>query len=163
MSAAQVLKQARALRIVLWGDGGKLCYEAPAGRLTAELRQALVAHKVAILNLLAAERLARRHTVQCADCAHHIPSPPVHRASGGVWEMPGGCAEGRTSPDARPAIYPCTGWYCAGWTSRSLQLSASEKPSSALMKMRYSKTEVDPAMPESACARCSISTRQGGS
>ncbi|MGH8554577.1 MAG: hypothetical protein ACREUD_03270 [Gammaproteobacteria bacterium] len=36
MSAAQVLEQARALGISLSGSGGKLRYEAPAGRLTPE-------------------------------------------------------------------------------------------------------------------------------
>lgn len=58
-----------------------------------------------------------RRIVRCRDCAHFIPSAPVHRASGAVWEMPGGCSQARTSPDARPPIYACTGWYCAGWTS----------------------------------------------
>lgn len=121
MTAAQVLEQARALGILLSGSGGKLRYEAPAGSLTPELRQALIVHKAAILDLLDAERLATRRLVQCRDCAHYIPSPPIHRASGAIWEMPGGCAQGRTSPDDRPPIYPCTGWYCDGWTSQRLQ------------------------------------------
>lgn len=121
MKAALVLEQARALGILLTGSGGKLRYEAPAGSLTPELRQALIAHKAAILDLLDAERQAVRRIVRCRDCAHYIPSPPIHRASGAVWEMPGGCAQGRTSPDDRPPIYPCTGWYCDGWTSLRLQ------------------------------------------
>lgn len=121
MSAAQVLEQARALGVVLSGSGGKLRYEAPAGSLTLDLRVSLVANKVAILDILEAERLAARRIVQCRDCEHYTPAPPVHRASGAVWEMPGGCAQGRTSPDARPPIYPCTGWYCDGWASRRLQ------------------------------------------
>ena len=53
MSAAQVLEQARALGIVLCAVGGKLRYEAPAGRLTPELRATLAAHKPAILAALA--------------------------------------------------------------------------------------------------------------
>jgi len=113
-----VLEQARALGVVLSGDGGKLRYEAPAGSLTPELRRSLAAHKAAILDILEAERLAARRIVQCRDCEHYIPSPPVHRASGAVWEMPGGCTQGRTSPDNRPPIYPCTGWYCDGWAFR---------------------------------------------
>jgi hypothetical protein len=109
VNAAQLLRQARALGIVLTGAGGKLRYEAPAGRLTQELRQALVAHKAAILELLEAEQPARRRIVRCRDCTHYIPSLPIYRASGATWEMPGGCAQSRTSPDARPPIYPCTG------------------------------------------------------
>jgi len=89
------LEQARALGIVLSDGGGKLRYEAPAGRLTPELRAALSAHKAAILDMLEAERLARRRIVRCRDCAHCIPSPPIHRARGAIWEMPGGCAQGR--------------------------------------------------------------------
>ena len=81
-------------------------------------KASLAAHKAAILDLLEAERMAARRIVQCRDCAHYIPSPPLHRASGD-WEMPGGCTQGRTSPDARPPIYPCTGWYCDGWTSKT--------------------------------------------
>lgn len=121
MSAEQVLEQARALGIVLSGNGGRLRYEAPAGNFTPELRQALAENKAAILDILEAERLAARRIVHCRDCEHYIPSTPIHRASGAVWEMPGGCTQGRTSPDARPPIYPCTGWYCDGWTSRKLQ------------------------------------------
>ena len=115
MSAAQVLEQARALGIVLSGSRGKLCYEAPAGRLTPEFRQALTAHKAAILDLLDAERHAARRIVYCRDCAHHIPFPRIYRAGGAVWEMPGGCTQGYTFPDCKPPVYPCTGWYCDGW------------------------------------------------
>lgn len=121
MSAAQVLEQARALGIALSGGVGKLRYEAPAGRLTPELRQALAAHKAAILDLLEAERVAARRIVHCYDCAHYIPSAPIRRTSGAVWEMPGGCAQRRTSPESKPPIYPFTGWYCDGWISRRLQ------------------------------------------
>lgn len=121
MNAAQALQRARALGILLSGNGGRLRYEAPAGRLTPELRQALSAHKAAILDLLEAERLEARRVVQCRDCMHYIPSPPMQRASGAVWEMPGGCTEGRTDPKVRPPIYPFTGWYCDGWTTRRLQ------------------------------------------
>jgi len=121
MSAAQVLEQARAVSIVLTGSGGRLRYEAPAGSLTPKLRQLLIAHKAAILDLLEVERMAKRRIVHCCDCEHYIPSPPIHRVSGAVWEMPGGCTQGRSSQDARPFIYPCTGWYCDGWTTRRLQ------------------------------------------
>ncbi len=116
-----MLQQARALGIVLSGGGGKLRYEAPAGSLTPELREALAAHKAAILDMLEAERQAARRIVQCGDCAHYLPSPPIHRAGGAVWEIPGGCARGRTSPDRKPLRYPFTGWYCDGWTPRRLQ------------------------------------------
>lgn len=121
MSAAKVLEQVRALGIVLSSGGGKLCYEAPAGRLTPELREALAENKAAILDILGAEQLAARRIVRCRDCQHYIPSKPIHRASGAVWEMPGGCAQGRTSPESRPPIYPFTGCHCSGWTSRALQ------------------------------------------
>lgn len=86
-----------------------------------KLRQALAENKAAILDIIEAERLATRRIVQCGDCEHYIPSPPVHRASGAVCEMPGGCAQGRTFPDSKPLIYPSTGWYCDGWASRRLQ------------------------------------------
>jgi hypothetical protein len=118
--AAQLLAQARALGIVLTSAGGKLRYEAPAGRFTQELRRALIAHKAAVLKLLEAEQPAPRRIVRCRNCAYYIPSPPVHRASGAIWEMPGGCAQDRTSPNAKPPIYPCTGWYCNGWTLRRM-------------------------------------------
>jgi hypothetical protein len=121
VSAAQVLEQARTLGIALSGGGGRLSYEAPIGRLTPELREALAANRAAILDLLEGERLAARRIVQCHDCAHHIPSLPVHRPNAAAWEMPGGCEQGRTSPDNKPPIYPCTGWYCDGWVSRRLQ------------------------------------------
>lgn len=121
MSAAQVLEEARCRGIVLSGCGGKLRYEAPAGRLTPDLRDALIVHKTAILHLLEAERTSARRVVFCRNCAHYIASLPVHRASGAIWEMPGGCAEGRTSHDRRPPIYPFTGWYCDGYVSRRLQ------------------------------------------
>lgn len=118
VSARQALEQARAVGIVLSSGAGKLRYEAPVGRLTPELRQALSAHKAAILDLLEAERLVARRIVSCRDCAHHIPSAPIHRASGAMWDMPGGCTQGLTRPDSKPPIYPCTGWYCDGWASR---------------------------------------------
>ena len=121
MSALHVLHQVRALDIKLCGRDGRLHYEAPAGRMTPQLLKALAAHKAAILDLLEAERLAARRIVYCRDCADYIPSAPVRRSGGAVWEMPGGCAQGRTSPDRRPPIYPCTGWYCDGWKSRKLQ------------------------------------------
>jgi hypothetical protein len=70
---------------------------------------------------LEVERLATRRIVQCRGCAHYIPSPPIQRASGAVWETPGGCTKGKTSPDARPPIYPFTGWHCDGWATRKLQ------------------------------------------
>lgn len=113
-----MLEQVRALGVVLSGVGGKLRYEAPAGRLTPELRESLAAHKAAILDLLEAERVAARRIVHCRDCEHYIPSSPIYRASGAVWEMPGGCTQNRTSPDSKPPIYPCTGWYCDGWAFR---------------------------------------------
>jgi hypothetical protein len=118
MSAAQVLEQARASGIVLSGRAGRLRFEAPTGRLTPDLRQALTAHKAAILDLLEAERLAARRIVHCRDCEHYVPSAPIHRANRAVWEMPGGCVQGWTSPDRRPPIYPCTGWYCDDWELR---------------------------------------------
>lgn len=121
MNAAQALEHARALGIVLTGNNGRLRFESPAGRLTQELRQALVAHKATILSLLETERLAARRIVYCRDCAHHVPSSPVYRASGVIWEMPGGCTRGRTSPDGKPPIYPFTGWYCDCWVPRRLQ------------------------------------------
>lgn len=120
MSAAEMLEQARALGIVLSGDGGTLCYEAPAGRLTPELRRTLSENKAAILALLGADLPTARRTVYCRDCIHHLPTRSIHRKSGAVWEMPGGCAQGRTSPDSKPPIYPFTGWYCDGWMSRSM-------------------------------------------
>jgi len=120
MSAAQVLERARAKGIVLSSEGGKLRYEAPVGRLTTELRQTLTENKAAILDILEAERLAAQRIVQCRDCEHHIPSPPVRRARGAVWEMPGGCAKDRTRPNGTPPIYPCTGWYCHSWASKSV-------------------------------------------
>ena len=119
MSAAQVLERARTVGIVLTGARGRLHYEAPAGLLTPELRQALFAHKAAILDLLEAERLAARRIVFCCDCAHHVPSPPMHRVGRAAWEMPGGCTQGRTSPDSKPPIYPFTGWYCDGWAPKT--------------------------------------------
>lgn len=121
MNAMQLLAHARALGIALYSSGGKLRYEAPIGRLTPELRQALTEHKAAILDLLEAEQGAERPIVSCQDCEHYIPSPPHLRASGSMWEMPGGCTQGRTSPDDKPPIYPCTGWYCDGWISRRVQ------------------------------------------
>ena len=121
MSAARVLEEARSRGIVLSGCGSKLRYEAPAGRLTPELREALIVQKTAILDLLEAERTDARRLISCRDCAHYIASPPVHRASGAIWEMPGGCSGGRTFSDRRPPIYPFTGWYCDGWKPRRLQ------------------------------------------
>lgn len=118
MNAAQVLSQARALGIILSGESGKLRFEAPAGRLTEELREWLTVNKAEILDLLEVERFANRRIVRCADCKHFLPSPPIYRAHGGVWETPGGCVENRTSPAKHPPIYPCSGWYCDGWASR---------------------------------------------
>jgi len=57
VSAAQILQHARSLGIELTPTDGKLHYEAPAGRLTAELREALTKHKAAILDVLQAERV----------------------------------------------------------------------------------------------------------
>jgi tubulysin polyketide synthase-like protein len=118
VSAEQMLAQARSLGIVLFSGGGKLRYEAPAGRLTPELRAALSAHRAPILDILEAERLAARRIVHCRDCARYIPSPPILRSSRAIWEMPGGCSHGWTSPDKRPPIYPFTGWYCEGWAPK---------------------------------------------
>jgi len=117
VSAQEVLRGLRARGVVLEGGNGKLRYKAPIGSLTAEQRLSLIANKAAILDLLEAERLSNRRIVHCADCAHQIPARPLRRASGALWDMPGGCAQHRTSPDDRPPIYPCTGWYCDKWVS----------------------------------------------
>lgn len=121
MSAQQLLEQARALGIVLFGASGRLRYEAPVGRLTPELRRALSAHRAAILDLLEAESLSARRMVHCSDCANHLPSPPIRISKDITFDTPGGCVEARKSPDSKPLIYPCTGWYCDGWAPRRLQ------------------------------------------
>lgn len=52
MSAAELLMMAKAAGIILRADGDRLLYEAPKGTLTPELKDALVLHKPALLNLL---------------------------------------------------------------------------------------------------------------
>lgn len=91
------------------------------GAIDPNLRAALAVHKAAILDMLEAERLAARRIVRCFDCLYHIASTPIQRASGITWDMPGGCEKGLTSAASAPAIYPCTGWYCDCWASRTLQ------------------------------------------
>jgi TubC N-terminal docking domain len=120
VSAANVLEMVRAMGVKLTGRNGRLQYEAPAGRLTPELKRALAANKAAILDLLEREWLAARCLHQCRDCIHFISSASVTRASGLTWEMPGGCTQGHTSPERRPPIYPFTGWFCDGWTGRQV-------------------------------------------
>lgn len=121
MTAARVLAEARAQGIVLSGFAGKLRYAAPVGRLTPELRESLTLYKAEILTLLEVEQHTARRIVFCCDCEHYVPSAPIHRASGAIWEMPGDCTLGRTSSDKRPPIYPFTGWDCDGWSPRRLQ------------------------------------------
>jgi hypothetical protein len=121
MSAEHILEQARALGIVLSASDGRLRYEAATGRLTPDLRQALAIHKAAILDLLEVERLSSRRIVFCRDCEHYRATEPIRRPSGAIWEMPGNCAQGRTSWDGKPPIYPFTGWYCESWMPRRLQ------------------------------------------
>src|SRR5712692_6456525 len=49
MTALQLLTVARQSGIVLEANGDRLCVDAPAGTLTPGLREALVAHKPALL------------------------------------------------------------------------------------------------------------------
>lgn len=58
MSAAAVLREARAAGVKLSSAGEKLRYEAPAERLTQDLVERLRAHKAALLDLLEAEQMA---------------------------------------------------------------------------------------------------------
>jgi len=116
VSAEELLREARELGMVLSsGEPGRLRCVAPMGVLTEKLQRALVAHKPEILDLLQAERISFRRIVTCRECENYIAMPAMHRASWGALEMPGGCTEGRTSPDSRPPIFPFTGWYCDVW------------------------------------------------
>lgn len=119
MSATEVLGYARSQGLDISYEGRRLLYSGPAGSMSNELRQALATHKPAILDLLEAERIASRRIVMCGECAKYISEPVVRRKSGVIWEIPGGCTEGRTSPQSHPPIYPSTGWYCDGWVTRA--------------------------------------------
>ena len=58
-----------------------------------------------------------RQVTFCRDCCHYIAAPPVHRPHGAPREAPGGCRQGRTTPDSWPPIYPFTGWLCDAWAA----------------------------------------------
>ena len=58
-----------------------------------------------------------RRVIFCRDCAHYLPSPPIHRPHGVPREAPGGCRQDRTRPDSWPPIFPFTGWLCDGWAA----------------------------------------------
>jgi hypothetical protein len=60
MTPAAILTELQTRGVVLFVDGGALHYRAPRGALTPELRQALIAHKVAILAAVAGSKAARR-------------------------------------------------------------------------------------------------------
>lgn len=55
MTARELLAALRAQDVTLWAEADKLRYRAPSGTLTAELREALSAHKPELLRLLAGE------------------------------------------------------------------------------------------------------------
>ncbi len=118
MTAAELLKTAQLLGVRLWAENAALRYEAPKGRMTAALRDQLTAQRDTILAVLTSGG-SRRRIVHCADCVHHLPSLHLRQPSGAIWMMPGGCKEGKTSPHARPPIYPSTGWFCETWHPRN--------------------------------------------
>jgi hypothetical protein len=116
MTPKELIKHVRELGVELSpGEPGRLKCFAPPGVLSGQMRQALTEMKPEILDLLQAERISSRRIVTCRECENYISMPAMHRASWGALEMPGGCTEGRTSPDSRPPIFPFTGWYCDAW------------------------------------------------
>lgn len=102
--AVQAIPLAAESAASIGSNGSVSPWQRPASELTLEAR------------MLAARRVAR-----CRDCAQYIASPSIQRFDGTVWETPGECPEGRASPDARPTIYPFTGWHCEDWMTRRLQ------------------------------------------
>lgn len=54
MTAAGVLLELVEAGVVLWVDGDRLCYRAPVGVLTAELRDAVAARRTAVIALVRA-------------------------------------------------------------------------------------------------------------
>ena len=64
-----------------------------------------------------------RRIIFCRDCCHYIATVPIPRPHGVPREAPGGCRQGRTTPDSWPPIYPFTGWCCAGWAATDITKS----------------------------------------
>ncbi len=52
MNPADLIAELRRLDVKLWEDGGRLCYDAPKGVLTPELRQKLISNKKKLLQFL---------------------------------------------------------------------------------------------------------------
>ncbi|QBS37116.1 hypothetical protein E1B22_03775 [Thermaerobacter sp. FW80] len=56
MTAAALLTELRRRGVEVWADGDRLCYRAPRGALTPELREAVRAHKGELLAVLRSDR-----------------------------------------------------------------------------------------------------------
>ena len=68
MSVAALLTDLAQAEITLTADGDKLRYQAPAGALTEERRQAIIRHRAELLTLLAQpseEDIRWRHQAMC--------------------------------------------------------------------------------------------------
>jgi hypothetical protein len=58
MSADELMRQLEDRKVKLYLDGGRLCFRAARGVLTGELREAVAAHREAIIRRLTTEPCA---------------------------------------------------------------------------------------------------------
>lgn len=137
MTAIALLTELRSRGIRLEPLDGRLRYDAPAGALTIELREAMAAVKTDLIDLVAigAEctdcHVAPRphpHTTLCDGCSERrkaaIPVPLVLRGPPPKWScMTPGCREAAADPDRGRRFY------CAQHEPSALPINSQQEAS----------------------------------
>jgi hypothetical protein len=125
MTIATVLREVYARGIVLTAGQGKLRYSALRGDLSPQLKALIQANRAAVIATLEGRDRHGQQLVSCSGCIFFEPAAPERRLNGPPWEMPGGCALGRTSPTSRPPVYPFTGHRCEKWLPVTVSVPAT--------------------------------------
>ncbi|MDP9365270.1 MAG: hypothetical protein M3Q10_13775 [Chloroflexota bacterium] len=84
MPPAEALTAMRARGVLLWPDGDRLRYRAPAGVANAKTTAYLRRHKAQLVDLLRAEAAADPDTVRIAHAVVLFDAEPVTSSTGDV-------------------------------------------------------------------------------
>jgi hypothetical protein len=78
MTVEELLRRLTNLGVTLRVDGTRLCYRAPAGVMTADLRNAIAAQRAALLARLQGAQRAAGTRPRCLSCdsRHWVDEPP---------------------------------------------------------------------------------------
>ncbi|MES4787283.1 MAG: hypothetical protein C4294_17370 [Nitrospiraceae bacterium] len=106
MTVEELLAEARRRGIRLWVEGDWLCYDAPRGALDSGLREALTAHKFAVIRRLEVEETHTAWVVHMRGCTEGCGQEPYYF-----------CPEGRRLGTA----------YCLAWRRWSIARKREEE------------------------------------